>query len=68
MEAVVRRELRANPDAFARLESTIADLLGDANPTRLRLHDILLWLATTLRVTHAVELGRESAQWRALAR
>ena len=26
--------------------------------TRLRLHDVLLWLAGTLRLTHAVELGR----------
>jgi hypothetical protein len=33
---------------------------GDVRPTRLRLHDILLWLTTTLRLAHAVELGRRS--------
>ena len=26
--------------------------------TRLRLHDVLLWLTGSLRLTHAVELGR----------
>jgi hypothetical protein len=58
VEAVIRRELRANAHALAELESTVASLVGDARPTRLRLHDILLWLATTLRMAHAVELGR----------
>lgn len=63
VHAVIRRELRANSDVFAALEAATADLLGDARPTRLRLHDILLWLATTLRLTHAVELGRATAEW-----
>ncbi len=63
VEAVIRRELRANADAFAALEEAVTELLGDARPTRLRLHDILLWLSTTLRLTHAVELGRASAEW-----
>lgn len=65
VEAVVRRELRANPVAFGALESVTAVLTGDAWPTRLRLHDILLWLAATLRLTHAVELGRASDEWQA---
>jgi hypothetical protein len=55
VEAVVHRELRANADAFAALEATVADL-GIALP-RLRLHDILLWLSGGLRLTHAVALG-----------
>jgi hypothetical protein len=65
VEAVILRELRANDAALSALESTTAALLGDARPTRLRLHDILLWLATTLRMTHAVELGRGTDEWRA---
>jgi hypothetical protein len=60
VEAVVLRELRANAAAFAALEEAVATELGDARPTRLRLHDILLWLTTTLRLAHAVELGRRS--------
>jgi hypothetical protein len=39
-------------------------LTGDAEPTRLRLHDILLWLATTLRLAHAVALGRDTDEYR----
>lgn len=58
VEAVVRRELAANADAFAALESGVADVLG-ARPTRLRLHDVLLWLVTTLRRPHALEAGRQ---------
>lgn len=58
VEAVILRELQVNAGVFATLETTVAELVGDARPTRLRLHDILLWLATTLRLTHAVELGR----------
>lgn len=64
VEAVVRRELRANADVFAELERVIAGLTGDAEPTRLRLHDILLWLSTTLRLTHAVLLGRDTDEYR----
>lgn len=63
VEAVVRRELRANAEAFAELEHRVAALLPDAAPTRLRLHDILLWLATTLRLAHAVAAGRETREW-----
>ncbi|MCF7550607.1 hypothetical protein [Pseudonocardia sp. WMMC193] len=67
VDAVVRRELRANADAFAALEHTVATLLGDASPTRLRLHDILLWLATTLRLPFAVAAGEATAEWRSAA-
>jgi hypothetical protein len=57
VEAVVRRDLRANADAFAALEDAVAAATGDARPTRLRLHDVLLWLSTTLRLAHAVAAG-----------
>ena len=56
VEAVIHRELRANADAFAELETALERL---GHPlTRLRLHDVQLWLTGTLRLTHAVELGR----------
>jgi hypothetical protein len=67
VEAVVGRELRANERGFTALEDTVAALLGEARPTRVRLHDILLWLATTLRMTHAVHLGRGASEWAAPA-
>jgi hypothetical protein len=57
--AVVHRELRVNAAAFEALE--------DALPahgiclSRLRLHDVLLWLSGSLRLTHAVALGRQEA-------
>jgi hypothetical protein len=64
VEAVIHRELRANAAAFESLESTVAALL--ATPlTRLRLHDVLLWLSGSLRLTHAVELGRSTEEWQA---
>ena len=53
-EAVVHRELRDNAAAFAALQEAVADL----GLTALRLHDVLLWLSASLRMTHAVELGR----------
>ncbi len=65
VEAVVLRELSANDTAFAALEAATEALLCDAHPTRLRLHDILLWLTATLRLAHAVELGRASEEWQA---
>jgi len=58
VDAVVRRELRANAAAFAALEDSVAAAAGDARPNRLRLHDVLLWLSTTLRLAHATEAGR----------
>src|SRR3954469_25873530 len=60
VEAVVFRELRANAAVFAALEDAVATELGDARPTRLRLHDIPLWLTTTLLLAHAIEVGRRS--------
>ncbi|WP_448627643.1 hypothetical protein [Geodermatophilus sp. URMC 64] len=62
VEAVVHRELRAGARAFALLEETVADLLGTWL-TRLRLHDILLWLSGGLRLTHAVALGKDTVEW-----
>jgi hypothetical protein len=56
VEAVVHRELTANADAFDALEEAVATRLGTAL-TRLRLHDILLWLSASLRLPHAVQLG-----------
>jgi hypothetical protein len=60
VEAVIHRELRANADSFAALETAL-EALGHPL-TRLRLHDVLVWLAGSLRLTHAVELGR-SGGW-----
>lgn len=58
VEAVVARDLRGNDEAFTALEAAVAEVLDDARPGRLRLHDLLLWLGTTLRLAHAVEAGR----------
>ncbi|MCA0146747.1 hypothetical protein [Blastococcus sp. LR1] len=54
--AVIFRELRANAAAFTRLEAELAS--EDVPLTRLRLHDVLLWLTATLRLPSAVALGR----------
>ena len=59
-EAVVHRELVANAAAFTTLETATATLLGRPL-TRLRLHDVLLWLSGSLRMTHAVAVGRALA-------
>ena len=59
-EAVVHRELVANAEAFGVLETATATLLG-RSLTRLRLHDVLLWLSGSLRMTHAVAVGRTLA-------
>ncbi|SDF07183.1 hypothetical protein SAMN05660662_0980 [Blastococcus aurantiacus] len=54
--AVVHRELLNSADAFAELEAAVrAEGVG---LTRLRLHDVLLWLSATLRFQHAVAAGR----------
>jgi hypothetical protein len=65
VEAVIHRELRANRAAFGALQETVAELLGhdEAPLTVLRLHDVLVWLSATLRLTHAVELGRATSEW-----
>ncbi len=60
VEAVIHRELAANAAAFARLEEELA--ARDIRLTRLRLHDVLLWLSAGLRLTHAVALGEDEIQ------
>lgn len=57
VEAVVHRELLHATGAFAELEDAVA--AEGLELTRLRLHDVLLWLSTTLRFAHAVEAGAE---------
>jgi hypothetical protein len=67
VEAVVHRELRANAAAFAALEASTTALLSGGtctSLTRLRLHDVLLWLSGSLRMAHAVALGRATGEWR----
>ena len=53
--AVVHRELVTNDAGFTALEQ--AARAAGAPATRLRLHDVLLWLSATLRLPHAVALG-----------
>jgi hypothetical protein len=70
VEAVVHRELLGNAAGFAALEAAAAALLADGTGTpltRLRLHDVLLWLTGSLRLTHAIALGRATAEWRRYA-
>jgi hypothetical protein len=55
VEAVVHRELRAQARGFAALEAAVAG--HGLRLTRLRLHDVLLWLSAGLRLTHATALG-----------
>lgn len=62
-EAVIHRELTANADAFDALEEAVTAQLGTAL-TRLRLHDILLWLTASLRLPHAVRLGLDADERR----
>ncbi|WP_051005047.1 hypothetical protein [Blastococcus saxobsidens] len=63
VEAVIHREIRANRAALSLLQERVADLLhGDAPLTVLRLHDVLLWLSATLRLSHAVALGQAAVQ------
>jgi hypothetical protein len=57
VEAVIHRELVANAEAFSSLRRELEGR-GIALTT-LRLYDILLWLSSSLRLTHAVALGRE---------
>jgi hypothetical protein len=64
--AVLRRELQANTAAFAALEEAAAELLPHPL-TRLRLHDVLLWLTGTLRLPAAVALGQATEEWRQAA-
>ncbi|MGY1745584.1 DUF6308 family protein [Blastococcus sp. SYSU D00695] len=61
VHAVVLRELRANATAFALLEARVRTAVGQP-VTRLRLHDVLLWLAGSLRTEAAVAMGRRAAR------
>jgi hypothetical protein len=59
VEAVIHRELVANADGFAALQRALEP--HGVELTVLRLHDVLLWLSGSLRLTHAVALGRDDA-------
>jgi hypothetical protein len=62
VEAVIHRELVANADAFGALQRAVGG--HGIGLTALRLHDVLLWLSGSLRLTHAVALGRDVAPLR----
>ncbi|TFV87418.1 DUF6308 family protein [Blastococcus sp. CT_GayMR16] len=57
VEAVIHRELVANAAAFQALQQALTG--HDIQLTTLRLHDVLLWLSGSLRLTHAVALGQD---------
>ncbi|WP_309229802.1 MULTISPECIES: hypothetical protein [unclassified Blastococcus] len=57
--AVVHRELRQAADGFAELEDAVRR--AGVALTRLRQHDVLLWLTTTLRFAHAAAEGSRPA-------
>jgi hypothetical protein len=62
-EAVIHRELRANAGPLAALAAALRELLHpNPAPRELRLHDVLLWLAGSLRLDTAVALGRASEE------
>jgi hypothetical protein len=68
--AVVHSELNANQRQFTALETTFAELVdgeGDVPLTRLRLHDVLLWLIATGYWDRAVTAGHSSQEWRRYA-
>jgi hypothetical protein len=60
--AVIHRELVANADAFEALRRVLTG--HGIELTALRLHDVLLWLGGSLRLTHAVALGRDDVPLR----
>jgi hypothetical protein len=63
-EAVIHRELRANAGPLAALAATVRELLQpNPVPGELRLHDLLLWLAGSLRLDTAVAMGRAGDEW-----
>lgn len=59
LDAVVHRELLHAGDGFAELAAAVR--AEGVRLTRLRLHDVLLWLSATLRFEHAVAAGRTPA-------
>ncbi|MGY1827030.1 DUF6308 family protein [Blastococcus sp. SYSU DS0541] len=63
---VVHRELTANREQFDALErafARLADGAEDVALTRLRLHDILLWLQASGNWGHAVTAGKATPEW-----
>jgi hypothetical protein len=63
---VLHRELLANEEQFTALEKAFAELVNgkeDVPLTRLRLHDILLWLKASGKWNHAVENGKATPEW-----
>jgi hypothetical protein len=62
VEAVIHREVGANARAFESLERALT--ASGIRLTVLRLHDVLLWLSGSLRLTHAVALGQEEVSRR----
>ena len=58
VEAVIHRELTANAAAFAELRDALTG--HGIELTALRLHDVLLWLSGSLRLTHAVDLAAQT--------
>jgi hypothetical protein len=60
VEAVIHRELRANAAAFGALREALSS--HNVELGLLRLHDVLLWLSGSLRLTHAVALGQAALQ------
>ena len=63
---VIHRELNANGAAFDALEAAFVLLVDgddDVPLTRLRLHDVLLWLKASKRWEHAVRHGEATAEW-----
>ena len=57
--AVVHRELRDDAAAFGALQEALR--AEEVAMSRLRLHDVLLWLSATLRLPAAVEAGCSSS-------
>ena len=58
VEAVIHREVCANADAFVSLQRALES--HGVELTAVRLHDVLLWLRGSLRLTHAVALAEDA--------
>jgi hypothetical protein len=58
--AVIHRELTANADGFGALRDALT--AHGIELTALRLHDVLLWLSGSLRLTSAVALGEAATE------
>lgn len=63
---VIHRELLDNDQQFTELERVFAELVDgpdDVPLSRLRLHDVLLWLKATGKWGRAVDAGRACSEW-----